>query len=90
MGRVARSVEVPERFGKRYDIRTAFGDSQSDGSAGSTTDPGEVRQGSGQPIDLVDDDDLDGFALDLLQQGLKGRALNVSTRVAPIVKDRRG
>ena len=46
---------------------------------------GEVRQRSGQPVDLVDDDDVDLAGSDILQQALQGRALSVAAGEATIV-----
>jgi hypothetical protein len=37
---------------------------------------GEVRQGTGQPVDLVDHDDVDLPRLDVLQEPLQGRSID--------------
>ena len=46
---------------------------------------GEVRQRPGQPVDLVDDDDVDLAGLNVLQQPLQGRAVDVAAGEAAIV-----
>ena len=48
---------------------------------------GEVEQRAGQPVDLVDDDDVDPAGGDIGQQPLQGRALERAARQAAIVID---
>src|SRR5690242_2327482 len=46
---------------------------------------GEVRQGPGQTVDLVDNDDVNLACPYVLQQSLQGRPVGVATREAAIV-----
>ena len=46
---------------------------------------GEVGQRAGQPVDLVDDDDVDLAGPDILQQPLQGRPVGRSAGEAAIV-----
>jgi hypothetical protein len=46
---------------------------------------GEVRQGPGQTVDLVDNDDVNLACPYVLQQSLQGRPVDVATREAAIV-----
>ena len=48
-------------------------------------DPGEVDQRAGQPVDLVDDHDVDRAAFDVAQQPLQGRALHGAAGEAAVV-----
>ena len=36
---------------------------------------GEIGERARHPVDLVDDDDVDGLGLDQVNQGLQGRAV---------------
>jgi hypothetical protein len=45
----------------------------------------EVRQGPGQTVDLVDNDDVNLACPYVLQQSLQGRPVGVATREAAIV-----
>ena len=51
---------------------------------------GEVGERAGQPVDFVDDDDVDFSGPDLVQQRLQGRALERGAGEAAIVEFRRG
>jgi len=44
---------------------------------------GEIGQGSGQAVDLVDDDDVDPALLDVGEQLLERRPLHGAAREAP-------
>jgi hypothetical protein len=46
---------------------------------------GEVRQRSGQPVDLVDDNDVDLSTADIIEQFLKGWAIEGHTGQTPII-----
>ena len=46
---------------------------------------GEVGQRAGQAVDLVDDDDIDLPAPNILQQSLQGRAVGIAAGEAAIV-----
>jgi len=46
---------------------------------------GEVGKRAGQPVDLVDDNDVDPSGIDIPQQLLKGRAVQVAARIGGIV-----
>ena len=46
---------------------------------------GEVCQRAGQAVDLVDDDDVDLPATNILKQSLQGRAIGIATGEAAIV-----
>ena len=48
-------------------------------------DAGEVGQRARQPVDLVDDDDVDDAALDVAQQPLQRRALHAAAGEAAVV-----
>src|SRR5207237_1167864 len=48
-------------------------------------DASEVSQASGQPVDLVNDDDVDLPASDIIQQLLQARASHVPARPATVV-----
>jgi hypothetical protein len=48
-------------------------------------DPGEVEQGTGQAIDLVDHHAVHLAGLDVRQQALEGRAVHVGAGVAAVV-----
>ena len=47
---------------------------------------GEVGKRAGEPVDLVDDDDVDLAGPDLVQQGLQGRAIQRSAGQPAIVE----
>ena len=47
---------------------------------------GEVGERAGQPVDFVDDDDVDFSGPDLVQQRLQGRALQRGAGKAAIVE----
>ncbi len=46
---------------------------------------GKIRQRAGQPVDLVDDDDIDLAVPDVRQKPLQGRALGRAPGIAAIV-----
>jgi hypothetical protein len=46
---------------------------------------GEVGQGTGEPVDPVDDDDVDLPSADILQEPLQGRAVGRSAGIAAII-----
>ena len=46
---------------------------------------GEVRQRPGQPVDLVDDDDVDLPGLDVLQQSLQGWPIGIAAGEAAVI-----
>jgi hypothetical protein len=46
---------------------------------------GEVGQRPGQPVDLVDDDDVDPAGVDILQELLKGRAIEIAAGIGGVV-----
>ena len=46
---------------------------------------GEVGQGTGEPVDLVDHDDVDLPGPDILQEPLQGRAVGRSAGIAAVV-----
>ena len=48
-------------------------------------DLGEVGEAAGQPVDLVDDDDVDLAGLDIGEQPLEAGPLHVAAREAAIV-----
>ena len=48
-------------------------------------DLGEIRQRSGQPVNLVDDDDLNLAGRDVFQQPLEGRALHRAAGEAAVI-----
>ena len=48
-------------------------------------DPREVGETASQPVDLVDDDDVDLARLHVLEQGLQGRPFHRPTRDAAVV-----
>ena len=48
-------------------------------------DFGEICQRPGQPVDLVDNDDLNPAGLDVLQKPLEGRPLHGAARQASVV-----
>src|SRR6266446_1979775 len=47
--------------------------------------PGKIGERTGQPVDLVDDDDIDPAGLDVGEQALQCRPLHVATRAPAIV-----
>ncbi|YBW38421.1 hypothetical protein ACMYR2_0925 [Nitrobacter sp. TKz-YC01] len=49
---------------------------------------GEVSQRAGQPVHLIDDDDVDPAGRDIRQQPLQGRAIGGSAREAAIIISR--
>ena len=49
---------------------------------------GEIGQGAGQAIDLVDDNDIDPVGSNVIEQLLQGRAVGGSAREAAIVISR--
>ncbi len=48
-------------------------------------DLGEIGERAGQPVDLVDDDDLNLAGLDVVEQPLEGRALHRAAGQAAVV-----
>ena len=46
---------------------------------------GEIGERAGQPVDLVDDDDVDPALPDVVQQGLQGGTVERAAREAAIV-----
>ena len=46
---------------------------------------GKIGERTGQPVDLVDDDDVDLAGADIVQQTLQGRAVGVAAGEAAIV-----
>jgi hypothetical protein len=46
---------------------------------------GEVGERSGQPVDLVDNDDIDPAVVDVLQELLKGRAVKIAAGIGGVV-----
>ena len=46
---------------------------------------GKIRQRSGQPIDLINDDHVDQTCLDVCQHLLQGRSLHGAARIAAVV-----
>jgi hypothetical protein len=46
---------------------------------------GEVGQRPGQPVDLVDDDDVDPAGVDILQELLKSRTIQIAAGIGGIV-----
>ena len=47
---------------------------------------GEVGKRAGEPVDLVDDDDVDPVGPDLVQQALQGRAIERSAGEAAVIE----
>src|SRR6266436_6517213 len=47
--------------------------------------PGKIGERAGQPVDLIDDDDVDPASLDVSEQALQSRSLHVATREPAIV-----
>src|SRR5207302_9161372 len=47
--------------------------------------PGKIGERAGQPVDLVDDDDIDPASLDVGEQLLQCRPLHVATREPAVV-----
>src|SRR5258705_10155079 len=47
--------------------------------------PGKIGERAGQPVDLVDDDDIDPAALDVGEQALQCRPLHIAAREPAIV-----
>ena len=46
---------------------------------------GEVGEGAGESVDLVDDDDVDPLGANVVEDGLQGRALHRSPGVAAVI-----
>jgi len=46
---------------------------------------GEVRQRTGQPVDLVDNDDVNPTGVDILQELLEGRAVEITAGISGVV-----
>src|SRR6266481_3734665 len=70
----ARGVEL---LGDRHE-RHALGVEDLD-------QPRKIGERAGQPVDLIDDDDVDPASLDVSEQALQSRSLHVATREPAIV-----
>src|SRR6266852_2776509 len=47
--------------------------------------PGKIGERAGQPVDLVDDEDIDPASLDVCEQALESMPLHVATREPAVV-----
>ena len=74
----------PSHRGRRIE-RLGDGDERGLGAVEDVDDLGEVGQRPGQPVDLVDDYDVDPPGLDLRHQCLQRRSLEIAARISSVV-----